>query len=585
MPVADGAPLVGKAIANYKILSELGRGGMGVVYKAMDVTLQRPVAIKVLPDKFAQEETLVKRFLREARSAAVLNHPNVVTVYGVGRHENQYYIALEFVDGMPLDAVIAKEKRIPPRRAVEMLRQAADALAIAHAHQIIHRDIKPQNIMIDKTGRVRVMDFGLALALTDEVKLTQEGMSVGTALYMSPEQWQDTEIDARSDIYSLGATFYEMLTGVAPFNASTPAAIVQKVFNQPTPTLKDAGVACDQWVEEILAKMVAKDRNNRYDSAEALCRDLDAYLASGSSSKAALEFAPVGVAEELERMDKKVHRSSQSMPTPAITAPIPEEPKSRRTLYIGAAVLVTVAVLGAAAIFMPSGDPGFGTQVFAKDDFIAIPAGSFVLGSPATEAGRSDDEAQHNVTLSKGFWMGKHEVTQAQWTKVMGTNPSHFAGEDLPVENVSWDDVQEFLSKLAALEGVTFRLPTEAEWEYACRAGNTTAYSFGDSAALLDQYAWHAGNSGRTTHPAGSTEPNLWGLYDMHGNVWEWCQDFLGVYPVGLTTDPKGPGAGIKHVGRGGSFAVESSNCRSADRSASDPSTKGADLGFRICRD
>ncbi|MEK7795575.1 MAG: SUMF1/EgtB/PvdO family nonheme iron enzyme [Candidatus Hydrogenedentota bacterium] len=583
MTAGGDASLVGKSIANYKILGELGRGGMGIVYKAMDVSLQRPAAIKVLPPDFADNESFIQRFIREARASAALNHPNIVTVYGVGRHEQCYYIALEFVDGVPLDALISKEGKIEPVRAVRMLRQAVDALAAAHAHKIVHRDIKPQNMMIDKTGRLRVMDFGLALPLSEATKLTQAGTTMGTAHYMSPEQWEDSNVDGRSDIYSLGITFYEMLSGKPPFNASTPAAIMRKVFNESMPSLESFNVAIDPWLKDILAKMVAKKADERFDSAVALRTEIDAYL-NGQAPRAN-DFAPPGVEKELERMDRQAGRVSRpSMPV-AETAP-PASPTPRfKSMPLWGGLAIAIVIAGAAgALFLSKSDEGFGSTVFTKDDFAWIAPGAYLMGSPTNEIGRNDDENQHEAVISKGFWMGRLEVTQAQWIDVLGSNPSFFVGENLPVDSVSWEDVQAFLVLLNEREGTKFRLPSEAEWEYACRAGSATAFSFGESPSQLDGYGWYVDNSARMTHPAGSKVANAWGLHDVHGNVWEWCQDLAGAYPIGAVTDPIGAESGPHRVGRGGSFGVGAPNCRSADRSASVPTTKGPDLGFRICR-
>ncbi|MDR3181588.1 MAG: formylglycine-generating enzyme family protein, partial [Planctomycetaceae bacterium] len=163
------------------------------------------------------------------------------------------------------------------------------------------------------------------------------------------------------------------------------------------------------------------------------------------------------------------------------------------------------------------------------------PAGAFTMGSPLSEAERENNEQLHPVTLSQGFWMGETEITQEQWESVMGENPSRFKGAKLPVEQVSWDACREFVKKLNALgiapKGYKFVLPTESQWEYACRAGSTTAYCFGDSADSLGAYCWHSGNSGRKTHEVGTKKANAWNLYDMHGNVYEWCNDWYGDYP------------------------------------------------------
>ena len=171
--------------------------------------------------------------------------------------------------------------------------------------------------------------------------------------------------------------------------------------------------------------------------------------------------------------------------------------------------------------------------------FVWIPPGSFLMGSPKDEDGNRKDETQHQVTLTKGFYLGAYTVTQEQWQAVMGNNPSYFQDEEkLPVDNVSWDDCQVFLEKLRKKEGRLYRLPNEAEWEFACRAGSKAAYCYGDDLNVLDQYAWHAWNSGDTTHPVGQKKPNAWGLFDMHGNLWQWCADFYEDYPQHDIIDP-----------------------------------------------
>ena len=204
------------------------------------------------------------------------------------------------------------------------------------------------------------------------------------------------------------------------------------------------------------------------------------------------------------------------------------------------------------------------------------PAGTFTMGSPTSELGRYSNETQHRVTLTKGFWMMETQVTQKQWKAVMGSNLSNFKGDDLPVEKVSWNDCQEFCKKCTQL-GLPVQLPTEAQWEYACRAGTTGAY-----AGNLADMAWYSSNSG--THPVGTKKPNAWGLYDMHGNVWEWCADWYGDYPSGSVTDPTGPSSGSNRVLRGGCWIIYAPFCRSAYRGNLDPGNRGDGLGFRVVR-
>jgi formylglycine-generating enzyme required for sulfatase activity len=197
-----------------------------------------------------------------------------------------------------------------------------------------------------------------------------------------------------------------------------------------------------------------------------------------------------------------------------------------------------------------------------------------------------DEELQHAVTLTKDFWLGKYPVTQAQWQAVMGNNPSYFQGDaQRSVDTVSWNDCQRFLQKLNAQGRGEFRLPTEAEWEYACRAGSTKAFCFGDNESQLAEYAWYKANSGNKTHPVGQKSPNAWGLHDMHGNLCEWCQDWYGTYSHDAVTDPTGASSGQFRVTRGGSFGDNPLGCRAANRCRLSPdSANNVYSGFRLLR-
>ena len=216
-----------------------------------------------------------------------------------------------------------------------------------------------------------------------------------------------------------------------------------------------------------------------------------------------------------------------------------------------------------------------------KLEMILIPAGKFMMGSPASEKNRFDVETQHEVTITKPFYMGKYEVTQEQWEAVMGNNPSETKGAKLPVTDVSWEDCQEFIKKLNAKTDGGYRLPTEAEWEYSCRAGTTTAYSFGDKITPKDVNYDDSG-IGKPVE-VGSYKPNAFGLYDMHGNVYEWCEDWHGEYPFAVT-DPKGPATGKLRVLRGGSFTDLVSTARSSNRGGNSPTNRSYVLGFRLAR-
>ncbi len=249
-------------------------------------------------------------------------------------------------------------------------------------------------------------------------------------------------------------------------------------------------------------------------------------------------------------------------------------------------IAMVLGLVGALTVMAQEIKPGkvdvidFGEGV--KLEMVLVPAGKFVMGSPKKEKDRSDDETQHEVTLTKPFYIGKYEVTQEQWEAVMGKNPSRRKGAKLPVTDVSWNDCQDFIKKLNAKTNGGYRLPTEAEWEYSCRAGTSTAYSYGDKLTRSD-----ANIDGDSTKAVGSYKPNAFGLYDMHGNVFEWCNDCYANYPAGAVIDPKGPATGKSRVLRGGSYYWTASIARSSNRNlifTPTPSNQNDLLGFRLAR-
>ena len=223
-------------IGDYELRRELGRGGMGVVYEAHEVTLDRTVALKILPRKFSSDPAYVARFLNEARAAARLDHPNIVMVHVVGEAAGRRFIAMELVRGAPLSSQIRAEQPLPALKALSLVRQVAAALSAAHAHGVIHRDIKPQNIMVDTEGRVKVLDFGLAKLHGSTAALTATGASLGTPRYMAPEQIQGRPADARTDIYSLGIVLFELLAGRPAFDADSPMAVMYQIAHEGPPS-------------------------------------------------------------------------------------------------------------------------------------------------------------------------------------------------------------------------------------------------------------------------------------------------------------------------------------------------------------
>ena len=266
--------LAGRRFGGYEILEELGSGGMGKVYRARNVTLERIVALKMLAPVFSSDQAFVQRFLKEARSAARLNHPNIVQIYDFGNVDGVYYLAMEYVNGESLRGYV-KRGALNERDAVAVVREALRALGVAHAEGIVHRDIKPDNIMLTNKGELKLVDLGIAKRLDEDQDLTQTGQAVGTPQYISPEQVKGMRVDARADIYSLGATFYHLLTGRPPYKGTSAAVVMSMHLTEPLPDPRTFEPSLSEGVCRILRKMLAKERDERYADVAAL--DLDLY--------------------------------------------------------------------------------------------------------------------------------------------------------------------------------------------------------------------------------------------------------------------------------------------------------------------
>lgn len=274
--MSDIGSLAGQKIGPFNISRLLGHGGMGEVYEALDEVLDRQVALKVLRTNLARDPGFVERFLREARAAARLNHPNIVQIYAVGDIDGLYYISMEYIRGATVAQFIQRLGRLEVGQALRVARHAAQALADAHQKGIVHRDIKPANLMVDQIGRVKVMDFGLAKLMETPQVISGDGITVGTPYYMAPEQIEGDQAGPRSDLYSLGVTMYEMLAGQPPYVGGSLTGLLQRVLSEPFPDVRSVRPDVPLDVARIIARLTAKRPEARYASAETVIADVHA---------------------------------------------------------------------------------------------------------------------------------------------------------------------------------------------------------------------------------------------------------------------------------------------------------------------
>ncbi len=282
--------MVGQTISRYKVLEKLGEGGMGVVYKAEDTKLERPVALKFLPNHLLGDEEVRKRFEREAKAAAALDHSNVCTVYEIDEADGKTFIAMALVEGESLDKQIAQGP-LKLEEALDIAQQIAKGLEAAHKRGVVHRDIKPENIMIGGDGHVTIMDFGLA-QLTQASLLTRPDQTLGTTFYMSPEQTEGSGTDQRTDIWSLGVVIYEMVTGQQPFKGDYDKAVMYSILNEEPEPITALRTGVPMELERVVGKCLAKAPEDRYQHADELIVDLRSLAAGSEPAKTAVHLAP-----------------------------------------------------------------------------------------------------------------------------------------------------------------------------------------------------------------------------------------------------------------------------------------------------
>jgi formylglycine-generating enzyme required for sulfatase activity/predicted Ser/Thr protein kinase len=620
-PISSQALPGGTRIEEFVIERVLGSGGFGITYLARDARLNRRVVIKEnLPVQFCFRDThsltvaprhtsgedaenfrwSLENFSKESAMLASLDHVGIVKVLRSFEAFGTAYFVMPFVEGVTLDE-LHKERRDAGERFSEdelrgMLERVLDGLAHLHDRGIYHRDIKPGNILITSEGVPVLIDFGSARQRLSERSMTV----VESAGYTPFEQLQSRgNVGPWSDLYALAATLVKVMTGEAPPKA------MDRMRKDPLVPLVERSELRSKYSEyflRTLGQALAVDEGERWQDAriwksalvvptpQVIPRPPEPSPLEPTYPRPTHDIGRDGILLGNEN-NKREHGESPNKIRPwgivlaigiiwVVWILMSGENPSPKSTSAPAEESVSPESVSKLAGERAGEEREFEISPGVKMTMCWCPAGEFVMGSPAGEAGRNTDEAQHRVKLSKGFWLAKTETTQAQWQAVMGSDPSYFKGGSLPVESVSWNNAQKFISrlntKLALSDGMQMTLPTEAQWEYAARADEAGPYSGG----TLDPVGWYKENSGMKTHAVRGKRPNGWGLHDMHGNVWEWCTDWYGEQLTN-STDPVGAASGSVRVFRGGSWYVGANGCRVAYRGVN--GSYGF-IGFRVAR-
>ncbi|MDJ0516142.1 MAG: SUMF1/EgtB/PvdO family nonheme iron enzyme [Trichodesmium sp. MO_231.B1] len=548
----------------------IGQGGFGRTFQAVDkYKPSKPFC--VIKQFFPQAQgtkTLSKAaelFAQEAeRLDGLGRHPQIPELLAYFTQDNRQYLVQEFIDGQNLQQELEESGAFNESQILELLKNLLPVLEFIHSQQVIHRDIKPENIIRKSPpaplgkggdrGDIVLVDFGAAKYAT-MTALGRTGTVIGSAGYAAPEQAVG-KVTFSSDIYSLGVTCIHLLTGVEPFDLFDVSESDWVWRDYLKSSVSDE-------VGEILEKMIV-----------------------GATKK---RFKNVG---EILSLIRPTYQPLKPNSPPQISQPSTGESEKGELFTFE---VVTVNISG----YIINRTQGSARQKIEdlgngiKLEMVYIPGGSFLMGSPEDEEGREQNESpQHEVTLEP-FYMSKYPITQEQYQAMMGNNPSNFKGENRPVEKVNWHDAIEFCKKVSRKTGKIYRLPSESQWEYACRAGITTPFYFGETitSELVNYngnypYAYAPKDQYRQeTTDVGSFPPNAFGLYDMHGNVLEWCQDVWHGNYNGAPTDGstwETGGDSNQRMLRGGSWYYNSGDCRCARRLYSSAGVSDIDGGFRI---
>ena len=545
-----------KIVNGFTLLRQIGRGGMAEVWYAENV-ISKPAAVKILNADLSLNPQVMERFINEAHVMVRLNHPNIRQVYDLGEYEGRPCIIMEYLEGKDLKERMREGERFSSSQLQHWWNQLASALTYTHQQGVVHRDIKPSNIFVTDNGDVKLLDFGIA-KVRDSITSTHTGVRMGTLMYMSPEQADDAKhVDGRSDVYSLAVTFVSLLLGHTPYDENTESqrVILNHIVEHPL----DLSELPADW-RNFLSPYLSKKPSERPTLVPFPTQSEEQFPAPADSPDEHTfidDGAPV--------INLATEEEEKVVPPPPTQKPEKKQAKNHKmwlwillasVVVLLAVVLVIMTVKKPTAIVDENGNLAVNGIEYKM---MPVTSGSFIIDG----CEKDGKEINTNPVTVGCFLMGETEVTQALWKAVMGKNPSTFKGDDLPVENVSWEDCQKFIEKLNALTGKNFRLPTEVEWEFAARGGNHSRHFTYSGGNQIDMVAWYQGNSLSGTCSVKTKNPNELGIYDMSGNVSEWCSE--------------------ECVYRGGSWHHDESDCRIAHREKSySPVEKFDYVGLRL---